>query len=91
MSEYSYYNTAALSGGGRYSGKCVKGSPEAKAKMAYLRSLRGKTRGGKLCKCRGGSFWEKMKKRFPGKDYYLPPSWEMWREDRRKLRKIRNM
>ena len=45
------YNEAALEGCGRrkvtLSGHVRKGSPEAKARMAYLRSLR-KTRGGRL-------------------------------------------
>ena len=51
------YNNAALKGCGKYNnaalkglgGKVIKGSEEAKKRMAYLRSLRGKGRKGGSC------------------------------------------
>ena len=49
------YTTAALRGCGR-GNRLVKGSPEAKARMAHLRSLRGKKSGGAAFNSMGSLF-----------------------------------
>ena len=49
------YTTAALRGCGR-GNRLVKGSPEAKARMAHLRSLRGKKSGGAAFNSKGTLF-----------------------------------
>ena len=62
---YGSYTTAALEGYGKT--KLKKGSPEARERMAYLRSLRGKGRGGGKQSMLGGAFDYILMGKSPGK------------------------